>query len=111
MFDEQIGWYTRRIGLASVMKTSEVYMLQDKSPNFENTWTFLKNRLDEGEIILKFLNDSEQQTKRITRTLGSAFETVISNNRIIIDIYDKLKIIYTLNLQARNIIGLNCDKK
>lgn len=51
-------------------------MLQDKSPNCENTWKFLRHRLDEGKAILSFLSDSEEKTKKITNTLGSAFTTV-----------------------------------
>lgn len=75
-FSPQISWYARRIGLASVLKATEVYMLQDKSANCENTWNFLRSRLHEGKQILAFLNDSGQQTKNISTAFASAFETV-----------------------------------
>merc|ERR550519_1534998 len=39
------NWYTKRITLAAVYGATEVFMLQDRSPNFEETWAFLDRRL------------------------------------------------------------------
>jgi len=39
------NWYTKRISLAAVYGATEVFMLQDRSPNFEETWAFLDRRL------------------------------------------------------------------
>jgi len=39
------NWYTKRITLAAVYGATEVFMLQDRSPNFEDTWAFLDRRL------------------------------------------------------------------
>ncbi|XP_055301489.1 ubiquinone biosynthesis protein COQ9, mitochondrial [Sitodiplosis mosellana] len=82
-----IGWYTRRIGIASIYKMVELYLLQDKSPNHQQTWEFLERRMDEGIQIQEFLSDSDQKTKTMANALGSAFQT------------------------ARNILGINCDKR
>lgn len=38
-------WYAKRLGLAYVYNLAEVYMLQDKSPEYENSWVFLRSRL------------------------------------------------------------------
>lgn len=82
-----IGWYTRRIGFASIYKMVELYLLQDKSPNHQQTWEFLERRMDEGIQIQEFLSNSDQKTKTVANALGSAFQT------------------------ARNILGINCDKR
>jgi ubiquinone biosynthesis protein COQ9 len=39
------NWYTKRLTLAAVYKSTEIYMVQDKSPNLTDTWAFLDNRL------------------------------------------------------------------
>jgi len=41
------NWYTKRITLAAVYGATEVFMLQDRSPNFEETWAFLDRRLSD----------------------------------------------------------------
>lgn len=38
-------WYAKRLGLAYVYNLTEVYMLQDVSPNLEDSWTFLRTRI------------------------------------------------------------------
>ncbi|CAF0705092.1 unnamed protein product [Brachionus calyciflorus] len=40
-----INWYTKRLTLAAVYKTTELFMIQDKSENFKDTYEFLDNRL------------------------------------------------------------------
>lgn len=82
-----IGWYTRRIGIASIYKIVELYLLQDKSPDHQQTWDFLERRMDEGIQIQEFFLNSDQKTKSMAQALGSAFQT------------------------ARNILGINCDKR
>ncbi|XP_006261723.1 ubiquinone biosynthesis protein COQ9, mitochondrial [Alligator mississippiensis] len=40
-----INWYTRRAVLAGIYNTTELVMVQDSSPDFEETWHFLENRI------------------------------------------------------------------
>lgn len=82
-----IGWYTRRIGIASIYKVVELYLLQDKSPEHKQSWEFLERRMDEGIQIQEFFLNSDQKTQTMARALGSAFQT------------------------ARNILGMNYDKR
>uniref|UniRef100_H3AHD2 Ubiquinone biosynthesis protein n=1 Tax=Latimeria chalumnae TaxID=7897 RepID=H3AHD2_LATCH len=42
-----INWYTRRTVLAGIYNTTELVMLQDSSPDFEDTWKFLENRVND----------------------------------------------------------------
>lgn len=82
-----IGWYTRRIGIASIYKMVELFMLQDKSPDHQKTWEFLERRVDEGVQIQEFLINSDQKTKTMTKALDNVFQT------------------------ARNILGINCGRR
>ncbi|XP_063168773.1 ubiquinone biosynthesis protein COQ9, mitochondrial isoform X2 [Candoia aspera] len=40
-----INWYTRRVVLAGIYNTTELVMIQDASPDFEETWSFLQSRV------------------------------------------------------------------
>ncbi|XP_062856900.1 ubiquinone biosynthesis protein COQ9, mitochondrial isoform X2 [Trichomycterus rosablanca] len=40
-----LNWYARRAALTGIYNTTELVMLQDASPDFEQTWTFLENRI------------------------------------------------------------------
>lgn len=81
------NWYTRRLGLASIYKATELYMLQDNSTDFERTWKFLARRMEEATVVHDFLIKSEDATVQIQNALGTAFST------------------------ARNILGLNFDRR
>ncbi|XP_058120471.1 ubiquinone biosynthesis protein COQ9, mitochondrial [Anopheles coustani] len=81
------NWYTRRIGLACIFKTTELYMLQDNSTGFEKTWQFLERRMEEASLVHEFLVKSEGATHQLQNAVGSAFTT------------------------ARNILGLNFDRR
>lgn len=39
------NWYTKRASLAAVYKSTEIYMLQDKSDDHRDTWGFLERRV------------------------------------------------------------------
>lgn len=41
----QFNWYTRRAVLTGIYNTTELVMMQDTSPDFEDTWRFLENRV------------------------------------------------------------------
>lgn len=41
----QFNWYTRRAVLTGIYNTTELVMMQDSSPDFEETWRFLENRI------------------------------------------------------------------
>ncbi|KAB1273336.1 Ubiquinone biosynthesis protein COQ9; mitochondrial [Camelus dromedarius] len=42
------NWYTRRAVLAGIYNTTELVMMQDSSPDFEETWRFLENRIKDA---------------------------------------------------------------
>ncbi|XP_008410003.1 ubiquinone biosynthesis protein COQ9, mitochondrial isoform X1 [Poecilia reticulata] len=43
----QMNWYTKRAVLTGLYNATELVMLQDSSPDFHDTWTFLDNRIQD----------------------------------------------------------------
>lgn len=40
----KMNWYTKRAALTGIFNTTELVMIQDSSPDFQDTWSFLQNR-------------------------------------------------------------------
>jgi len=80
------NWYARRVALAGVFKATELYLIQDTSPNNEKTWKFLNNRLAELMQVNDLLNKTDIPGIGGKDTVTSAFTT------------------------ARNILGLNWNR-
>lgn len=87
-----VQWYIRRVVLAGIYKTTELYMLQDNSEDHTETWKFLERRIKEAAQISSILSATadtalpEQAINRTTETARAAFTT------------------------ARNILGLNWNR-
>lgn len=58
------------------MKMTELYMMQDNSPQHTNTWEFLKNRMDEAVQLQFMLQQTEDVKHKFQRSFNSAFITV-----------------------------------
>ncbi|GAM22978.1 hypothetical protein SAMD00019534_061530, partial [Acytostelium subglobosum LB1] len=50
-------WYTKRGLLAALYTSSELYMLNDTSPEHKDTWRFVDDRVDDMVSLLKFNRD------------------------------------------------------
>jgi ubiquinone biosynthesis protein COQ9 len=81
------NWYARRIGLATIYKATELYILQDSTPDNEATWKFLERRIADASLVHDVLIQSESATQHLSQAVTSAFTT------------------------ARNILGLNFDRR
>jgi len=46
-----MNWYTKRVTLGMVMAATEVFMVQDTSEGFRDTWDFLDRRLEDLSIM------------------------------------------------------------
>ena len=46
-----LNWYSKRISLAAVMAATDVFMLQDNSPDFQDSWSFLDRRLQDLALM------------------------------------------------------------
>jgi len=46
-----MSWYTRRAGLAGIYCTTEVFMMNDKSTDFRDTWAYLHRRMNDARAL------------------------------------------------------------
>ncbi|XP_045544109.1 ubiquinone biosynthesis protein COQ9-B, mitochondrial isoform X2 [Salmo salar] len=42
-----LNWYTKRAALTGIYNTTELVMIQDSSEDFQDTWNFLENRIQD----------------------------------------------------------------
>ncbi|KAI5695274.1 hypothetical protein M8J75_013767 [Diaphorina citri] len=57
-----VTWYSRRIALAGIYKLSELYLLQDSTPDHQATWQFLRRRLEDALQLQGVLESSGSAT-------------------------------------------------
>ncbi|KAJ2037476.1 Ubiquinone biosynthesis protein coq9, mitochondrial [Coemansia sp. RSA 2337] len=71
----RIDWYARRSALAAVYLSTELFMCEDRSPNHQDTWRFLKQRfqdMDKAEHIgSKTVAFGEQFSRNLYNILAS----------------------------------------
>lgn len=72
----------RRIALAGIYKVTELYMLQDKSPDYEQTWSFLKKQLDDAAAVYSCIQKSEQASQLTKEISIATFKTVRIQNYV-----------------------------
>jgi len=48
-----LSWYGKRLGIASIYASTELSLIQDKSPDYLNTWNFLDRRVKDYELLAK----------------------------------------------------------
>ncbi|XP_052232393.1 ubiquinone biosynthesis protein COQ9, mitochondrial-like isoform X8 [Dreissena polymorpha] len=72
------NWYTKRATLGVVYKTTEVFMMQDKSDDYQNTWDFLDRRMGDITRVGKLVRNGQEMTS----VLGEACKgfTIIGRN-------------------------------
>ncbi|BES96176.1 ubiquinone biosynthesis protein COQ9 [Nesidiocoris tenuis] len=84
--DVDLKWYGKRIALAGIYKTTELYLLQDSSADNVETWRFLERRMDEAQQMHRILLQTEQASQFAKEFTSATFIT------------------------ARNILGLNWNR-
>lgn len=55
---------------------TELYMVQDTSPDFTKTWQFLEHRIADGVWLHSILDNSEGAGKNVQQAFAATFETV-----------------------------------
>lgn len=71
-----INWYLKRAALSSVYSSTELYMVQDNSDNFKDTWEFLDNRLNNIITSGKFTESVQYSALGVSKgllSMASAF--------------------------------------
>ena len=72
------NWYTKRVSLAGVYKSTEVYMLQDSSEDYQDSWEFLDRRLEDLTTIGKFARNMQESGTVVSDGL-QAFSIMAKN--------------------------------
>lgn len=72
----QFNWYTRRAVLTGVYNTTELVMMQDSSPDFEDTWRFLENRVADAMNMGNTANQVQSTGEALVQGLMGAAVTV-----------------------------------
>lgn len=75
-----INWYTRRASVAAVYGMTELFMLQDTSPNFTETWAFLDRRLADLEKMDEGCLEVEKEIANTGDFIKAAF--IIGRNML-----------------------------
>ncbi|KAM6057549.1 ubiquinone biosynthesis protein COQ9, mitochondrial isoform 1-T1 [Chlamydotis macqueenii] len=70
------NWYTRRAVLTGVYNTTELVMMQDSSPDFEDTWRFLENRVADAMNMGNTANQVQSTGEAVVQGLMGAAVTV-----------------------------------
>ncbi|NWS67427.1 COQ9 protein, partial [Crotophaga sulcirostris] len=71
-----INWYTRRAVLTGIYNTTELVMMQDSSPDFEDTWRFLENRVADAMKMGNTANQVQSTGEALVQGLMGAAVTV-----------------------------------
>ncbi|XP_075238979.1 ubiquinone biosynthesis protein COQ9, mitochondrial-like [Convolutriloba macropyga] len=69
------NWYSKRILLSGVINSTQLHLIQDKSENYEDTWTFLDNRLKDVASIGMGINNFRKSLQELGSLTDVAFET------------------------------------
>lgn len=72
----QVRWYSRRLGLATVYKMTELYFIQDQSEDHKATWKFLQQRVEEAVQLQRILHEAGITPKIALDTISSTFDAV-----------------------------------
>nr|KAF6285477.1 coenzyme Q9 [Myotis myotis] len=70
------NWYTRRAVLAAIYNTTELVMTQDSSPDFEDTWRFLENRINDAMNMGHTANQVKSTGEALVQGLMGAAVTL-----------------------------------
>lgn len=55
-----VSWYTKRMSVAAVYASADVFMTHDESPNFAETEAFVQRRLEDTSAIGEKLGSMRQ---------------------------------------------------
>ncbi|KFU94712.1 hypothetical protein M959_08878, partial [Chaetura pelagica] len=70
------NWYTRRAVLTGIYNTTELVMMQDSSPDFEDTWRFLENRVADAMNMGNTASQVQSTGEALVQGLMGAAVTV-----------------------------------
>ncbi|XP_041048387.1 ubiquinone biosynthesis protein COQ9, mitochondrial isoform X3 [Carcharodon carcharias] len=70
------NWYTKRAILAGIYNTTELVLVQDSSPDYEDTWNFLQNRVNDAVNVAHSVKQAGSTGKALFQGLVGAAVTL-----------------------------------
>jgi len=69
-------WYAKRGLLGAVYAATELYLLQDKSPDFQDTWQFMHRRMEDINTLKTAKNSIDNAAQDLTKIAGAVFTSI-----------------------------------
>ncbi|KAL2532683.1 COQ9 [Abeliophyllum distichum] len=67
-----IDWYVKRTVLGGIYSTAELYMLTDTSPDFQDTWAFLDERIRDAFDLKKTVQEAKYLAEAVGAGIGGS---------------------------------------
>ena len=75
-----INWYTKRVSLYGIYKSTELAMMQDKSEGYVDTLAFLDRRFEDSKSLQDILGSPDDAVK-VLGAIGSTLQAVLGMKR------------------------------
>ncbi|KAL6507130.1 hypothetical protein OROHE_022029 [Orobanche hederae] len=70
--DTDLDWYVKRTILGGIYSVTELYMLTDTSPDFQNTWAFLDGRIKDAFDFKKSVQEAKYLAEAVEAGMGGS---------------------------------------
>ncbi|KAL6496456.1 hypothetical protein OROGR_029714 [Orobanche gracilis] len=67
-------WYLKRTILGGIYSVTELYMLTDTSPDFQNTWAFLDGRIKDAFDFKKSVQEAKYLAEAVEAGMGGSLQ-------------------------------------
>ena len=75
------NWYSKRLMLLGVYKSTELAMMQDESADFSQTWQFLDRRFEDVHDLSGILKGGPEDVGKMINSLGTTFKAIVGMPR------------------------------
>ena len=75
-----INWYTKRVTLYGIYKSTELAMMQDKSEGYTETLAFLDRRFEDSKSLHDIFGSPDDAVK-VLGAIGSTVQAVLGMRR------------------------------
>ncbi|KAL6585704.1 hypothetical protein OROMI_002348 [Orobanche minor] len=69
-----LDWYVKRTILGGIYSVTELYMLTDTSPDFQNTWAFLDGRIKDAFDLKKSVQEAKYLAEAVEAGMGGSLQ-------------------------------------
>lgn len=69
-----VDWYLKRTVVGGIYSTTEIYMLTDNSPDFQDTWVFLNERVRDAFDLKKTFQEVKYFAEAVGAGVGGSFQ-------------------------------------